>query len=261
MACERLELPGGGVAIVCTRGKRTRSCSVCGRRGAELLCDGRSPGRKRTCDAPLCRRCARSAGAGVDHCPACAALVIARVPPTLAEDDGDLDPVPEYLTLVAGSTSLVSRPGGESWARQLVECIVDFAATLVTTDALGPAAWALDEARRCRRRDRLTAVYALDGSIRDLDGVGIGRWAKPAEVPGERAPHRKSWPMTRDSAMVRAVSVRAGQGRAVDVEVLHDPMEPPGLSSALVTVGFARTAKLNPHLHTFNEAPPAKGSE
>lgn len=253
MPCERMDLPGRGMAIVCTRGVRRRACSVCGRRGAELLCDGRVPG-KGTCDAPLCRGCAVSAGAGVDHCPACAALVIAREPPTEGFDEP-----PEYLTLLTGSTTLVQRPGGEAWARHLVECIVDFAETVVVADAPGPGTWALEEVQRIQRPGQRCAVYRLDGTIVDVDGAVIGRWAKSAEVPSSRAPHRRSWAMTRDSAMVRAVATRARQGRPVAVEVLHDLAEPQGVTSALVTLGFARNAKLPAHVHTFNE-PPVRSS-
>ena len=255
MACERYQLPDGGIAIVCTRGKRRPPCSVCGRRGSELLCDGKVPGRKRTCDAPLCRGCAQSGGAGVDFCPACAALVIARAPPTFIGAEGyDVEP-PRRLTLVTGSTTLVERPGGEAWARELVECIVDHASTLVTVDAPGPGTWALESAQR---RGERCAVYRLDGTIVDVDGAVIGRWAKAAEVPSSKAPHWRSWPMTRDSAMVRAVATRARQGRLTAVEVLHDLAEPQGATSALVTVGFARNAQLNPDVHTFSEAPPAR---
>ncbi len=261
MACERYQLPDGGIAIVCTRGKRRPPCSVCGRRGSELLCDGVVPGRKRTCDAPLCRGCAQSGGAGVDFCPACAALVIARAPPTYQGAE-HYDEPPQYLTLLTGSTTLVERPGGEAWARHLVHCFVDFAETVVVADAPGPGTWALEEVQRLAEqglnRPLRCAVYRLDGTIRDLEGATIGRWAKPAEVPSSKAPHWRSWPMTRDSAMVRAVATRARQGRPTAVEVLHDPAEPQGATSALVTVGFARNAQLNPLVHTFSEAPPAR---
>lgn len=49
---------GSGVAFVCVRGqRRPKCCSVCGTNAGERLCDGRDPGAKKTCDAPLCLRC------------------------------------------------------------------------------------------------------------------------------------------------------------------------------------------------------------
>lgn len=52
-----------GMAITCSRGERTKKCKQCGER-AELLCDFELGGTKRgkTCDAPLCRRCAIEVG-------------------------------------------------------------------------------------------------------------------------------------------------------------------------------------------------------
>jgi len=68
VVCERIALAGGGFAIVCTgRHRRPRpSCVKCGER-SERLCDHRnSDGR--SCDAPLCARCAVRVGAR-DYCP------------------------------------------------------------------------------------------------------------------------------------------------------------------------------------------------
>jgi hypothetical protein len=56
MACKHVKFPGGD-AILCSRGGRTRRCSVCGERAGHL-CDyplrGRAEGK--ACDAPLCDR-------------------------------------------------------------------------------------------------------------------------------------------------------------------------------------------------------------
>lgn len=62
MTCDRLDLPGGGTAIVCTRGKRGRSCKVCGRRATRECDFPITPrgGTPRTCDAPLCGQCAKA---------------------------------------------------------------------------------------------------------------------------------------------------------------------------------------------------------
>jgi hypothetical protein len=56
VTCERIDLGGGAVAIVCHRGKRYPRCSVpgCGR-VAPFLCDFPIPRKKSgTCDAKLC---------------------------------------------------------------------------------------------------------------------------------------------------------------------------------------------------------------
>ena len=62
-------MPGGGYAIVCTRGRRPINCHYCGRPGG-LLCDFPLSGQKagQTCDAPLCHRCTWSPSAGKDYC-------------------------------------------------------------------------------------------------------------------------------------------------------------------------------------------------
>jgi hypothetical protein len=70
MPCEYLPVPGG-VAIVCSRGRRSRrKCRVCGWRIADFLCDAPKAPPK-TCDAPLCEVCRVQHGDGVDYCPSC----------------------------------------------------------------------------------------------------------------------------------------------------------------------------------------------
>ena len=67
MTCTKIEIPGGGVAIVCTRGRRKgkpKKCATCERIGADLECDG--------CDKILCSGCSVSPSTNVDFCPACA---------------------------------------------------------------------------------------------------------------------------------------------------------------------------------------------
>lgn len=67
MNCERVSLPGGGVAIVC--GSRTRKRCQCGRR-ATLECDWKVPSRRSgTCDAPICEGCTTSPAPDKDLCP------------------------------------------------------------------------------------------------------------------------------------------------------------------------------------------------
>lgn len=66
MACEHVLLPGGGHAIVCSRGPRERC--ACGR-PATLLCDWKVPAnRSGTCDAPICASCTTSPAPEKDLC-------------------------------------------------------------------------------------------------------------------------------------------------------------------------------------------------
>ncbi len=71
MTCERFDLPDGGFAIVCSRGRKPRAkCGACKDREHELLCDHPLAGKLvgRTCSAKLCRRCAKHVD-GKDLCP------------------------------------------------------------------------------------------------------------------------------------------------------------------------------------------------
>lgn len=56
MPCVRIALPGGGSAIVCTRGRRQPRCSAPGcRRSGAFLCDHPTPGgRRTTCSRAMC---------------------------------------------------------------------------------------------------------------------------------------------------------------------------------------------------------------
>ena len=69
--------PYGG--FVCTRNHRSKPCSVCGR-PMSRLCDYRLRGAKagKTCDRPLCERCAVRVGPDRDLCPAHAREVDAK---------------------------------------------------------------------------------------------------------------------------------------------------------------------------------------
>lgn len=71
MPCNTMKLPGGGFAIVCTRGRRPNLCDVCKHRPFEVLCDYPLAGAKagKTCDRKLCRGCAKHVGENKDLCP------------------------------------------------------------------------------------------------------------------------------------------------------------------------------------------------
>jgi hypothetical protein len=81
--CEFISLPGGGRAILCSRGRR-KFCQFCSKEAATLLCDGPPPrgAKRKTCDASVCRSCATHVGPNRDLCPNCqrAALSPPRAP-------------------------------------------------------------------------------------------------------------------------------------------------------------------------------------
>lgn len=67
MNCERVQVPGGGVAIVC--GTRRRDRCKCGK-PATQLCDWKIKTRRSgTCDAPICNACSTKPAADKDLCP------------------------------------------------------------------------------------------------------------------------------------------------------------------------------------------------
>jgi len=73
MPCERVTLPGGSMAIICTRG-RSRVAKVC-QATAEChgsgtkLCDWPTA-KGKTCDLRSCQEHAHNVGHEVDYCPA-----------------------------------------------------------------------------------------------------------------------------------------------------------------------------------------------
>lgn len=71
MPCERVRMPGGGVAIVCSRAPRRRRCVGCGELTADArLCDARLKSRPgKTCDAVVCPACTTSPAPDKDLCP------------------------------------------------------------------------------------------------------------------------------------------------------------------------------------------------
>ncbi len=68
MGCEKLSLPGGGVAIVCTRGRgRARKCCACTLAGG-FQCDWKMGGAK-TCDRYICPDHAKEVAKDKHLCP------------------------------------------------------------------------------------------------------------------------------------------------------------------------------------------------
>ncbi|MBS1793635.1 MAG: hypothetical protein JSS81_07270 [Acidobacteria bacterium] len=71
MPCETVKI-GDSYAIVCSRGRRRKTCLYCSREH-EFLCDfpvGKTKGGKtKTCDRPLCRKHSlKGVSEGVDFC-------------------------------------------------------------------------------------------------------------------------------------------------------------------------------------------------
>lgn len=76
MPCERVTLPGGITAIVCS--SRTPKRCACGARATQE-CDWKVPTRQSgTCDRPICRRCSHVPAPDKDLCPEHAAEWKAR---------------------------------------------------------------------------------------------------------------------------------------------------------------------------------------
>lgn len=68
MPCRPVVVEGRVVGVACSRGRGARQkCSVCRKREAGLLCDGRSE----ACSVPLCAVCTTRVNRK-DYCPACA---------------------------------------------------------------------------------------------------------------------------------------------------------------------------------------------
>lgn len=68
MTCNVVKLPGGGGAIICSRGPRPKQKRCACGAVATLLCDA-DVGAGKTCDKPLCARCTFSPGPELDYCP------------------------------------------------------------------------------------------------------------------------------------------------------------------------------------------------
>jgi len=82
MPCRTVVIPGGGIAIVCSRGSTAnhRRCVVCKLPGNQCdmkLCDYPLHGEKagQTCDRPICRDHALHVEPDTDFCPAHARLI------------------------------------------------------------------------------------------------------------------------------------------------------------------------------------------
>jgi hypothetical protein len=76
MPCHHVDLGNGTRAIICTRG-RTQRCKYCGRPSTKL-CDWPLAGEKKgkTCDIPMCERCAAHIEPDTDYCKAHNALYL-----------------------------------------------------------------------------------------------------------------------------------------------------------------------------------------
>ncbi len=69
MACEVIQTKDGPIVtmILCRHGRR-QMCKHCGRNPVSKLCDYPvAPGK--TCDFPMCARCATNIAHEVDYCP------------------------------------------------------------------------------------------------------------------------------------------------------------------------------------------------
>ena len=69
MPCIKVDLPGGGFALARVSSDRVKSCKYCGRISSKL-CDFKLTGSKagKTCDAPMCEKCAHYVEPDKDYC-------------------------------------------------------------------------------------------------------------------------------------------------------------------------------------------------
>jgi hypothetical protein len=79
MPCRIVNIPEGGSAIVCSGKKSHKPCSICGEPGSKL-CDFFVHNSGKTCDLPLCSKCAfhPNKSGNLDYCPE-HAKIIAKV--------------------------------------------------------------------------------------------------------------------------------------------------------------------------------------
>ncbi len=68
MPCKWINLPGGGVAHINMGRSRPKHCKFCTHGKGTLLCDF-PVGAGKTCDAPMCTRCATKIAFDIDYCP------------------------------------------------------------------------------------------------------------------------------------------------------------------------------------------------
>jgi hypothetical protein len=68
VTCERFEFPGG-VATVCSRGRRAKAVSPCACGNPTTHACDFPTGKRKTCSARLCEKC-RTQRDGKDYCPA-----------------------------------------------------------------------------------------------------------------------------------------------------------------------------------------------
>ena len=72
MPCEKVDLGGGSMAIVCSRGRR--ACSYCSSTSSRLCDYPVKEHKSGTCDRPLCERCITRITGDGDLCRAHAPL-------------------------------------------------------------------------------------------------------------------------------------------------------------------------------------------
>ena len=76
MPCRHIDLGNGSFAIVCSRGQNAKPCKYCGAPHTKL-CDFPLTGPKagKTCDIPMCGKCATHVSLDTDYCRPHAAIM------------------------------------------------------------------------------------------------------------------------------------------------------------------------------------------
>jgi hypothetical protein len=178
------------------------------------------------------------------------------------------------VVLVGGSRILTRRRDGHAWALDVLRAQITPAAVLVTGDARGPDAWAVEVAREVGASWRSYAldgfVYGPGGVCRDADERPV-RWTTRTPPPpwSERLTDaekraRKAWCLYRDRVMVEHCAKALRSGRRVTMVACID------LDSATqgtdYTAGVARSLGLEvaryqyPNTTPDADAPPYTGT-
>jgi len=126
---------------------------------------------------------------------------------------------PRHVLVVTGARVLRQTPAAAAWARARLTAAIEalprgggaYRSVLVTGDAPGPDAWAVEIATALNIR---RVVYALDGR-RHENGVAGAWWAHAHELAWR---DNRRWPLLRNGVMIKECAFLARErGNAVIV--------------------------------------------
>lgn len=159
------------------------------------------------------------------------------------------------LVCVTGSRALTGHADARAWLRAELDRLAP--AVVVTGDARGPDAWALEWCADAANMNSM--VYALDGMVHHQRHHALFAWKAAyrwADVPPSECRDPRPWPWLRNEAMLRAVAEST-----VDAEVTVVGLRCPDATTRGTehTLGLARAAGLPIVERTFFLAPTMPG--